>query len=177
QLEVFLKKKEQEIKESERRFQELLPELRSLYNASEDKPIVRYHDGKEGPELIRKEMLTLKDDDIYVFYNLDKAKTVFPEQNTEEFRKKKLQRNLNTKAIYWTKEKDRLSVKGKGFERYKIDSNENKINGDISIYGNIIKISKFMDQNIGVITIEDKEIAETFKSMFRLAWESVKQKK
>src|SRR3989338_6730064 len=171
QLQVLIKKKEEEVRASERTFNDILPELRSIHNRSEGKPIVRYHDGREGPELIRSEMLKLKNDEVFVFYDYDKIKEIFTEEETAQFAKDKKKRGLKTKAIYTSQSDLERPAIGTTTERRKIDVKEFPINGDISIYGDIVKVSKFLKgKNVGVVTIEDKDIAGTFKTLFKLAW-------
>lgn len=174
QLEVFLKKKEQEIKESERRFHELLPELRSIYNASDDKPIVKYYDGPEGPKHLRTDILSSKDKDLYIFTNADMVTGVFSEEENKQFTKEKKNRKIKTKYLY-TSKKDELPTNKEG-ERERFDPDNYPVNADIAIYGDTIKISKvYNPKNIGIITIKDKDIVSTLKSLYLLAWNNVKK--
>jgi len=174
QLEVFLKKKEQEIKESERRFQELLPELRSLYNASEDKPIVRYYDGPEGPRHLRSDILSSKDKDLCILTNADMIVGIFSEEENKIFTQEKKNKKIKTKYLYTSKKSELPSAKGG--ERKKIDSKDYPMNADIAIYGDTIKISKvYNPKNVGIITIKDKDIASTLKNLYLLAWNNIKK--
>lgn len=174
-IKVLLKRKEEEIKDSENLLEKILPQLRSIYNRLENKPIVRYFDGQEGPRLLREDILKgIKNDEIFSFTNLDLIEGIFSDEENKEFREKKLKNKIKTCAIYTSKKE--IKINQKGIEAHLIDDKAFKIDSDISIYGDTIQIAKvFGKDNFGVITIKDKDIADTVKSLFKLALECVKK--
>lgn len=174
-MEVLLKRKEEDIKISEKLLSKVLPELRSIYNHSGNKPIVRYYDGPEGPRILREEILKkTKNDTIYSFTNFDLIQNVFTAEENKKFREQKVKQGIKTVVLYTSRGK--IEIADKGIESYRADEKECIILADIFINGDTVQISRvYSDTNYGVITIEDKEIAHTIKSLLTLAIKAVKK--
>ncbi len=173
-LGVLLKKKEEDLKFNESLLENILPRLRSVYGHSENKPVVRF-EGSEGAKNLREEILKLKNEDLLAFTNLDLVKSVFSSKENQEFIEKKAKNKVKTRFIYTASFAAKTNPRFLE-EAVRIRDKDVRICADITIYGDKIKIAKIKNkENIALVTIEDKDIADTLKSLFKLAWQGAKK--
>lgn len=176
-LTVLLKKKEEEIKSSEKLLVDVLPKLQSIYNRSGNKPVIRYYEGIEGPRFMRRDLLKrVKNDSIYCFYNADLVKNIFSDEENKIFRNHKTQQNIKTITIYSAK--NPIGDEYDNVERIYIKNKDYKLEADLTLYGDTVEIAKiYRKDKAGVVIIEDKEIANTLRSLFLLAYKGAKEKR
>jgi len=167
--------KEEEIKKQQRVFEEMLPELKALYNVSVEKPHIKYFEGKSGLEQMQLDMLRSREQVMYGFYCLDYVCDIFPDIY-KNYSQKRVKENIHTKIIYTRRagkqyfedDVDRLR------ERRFVPYDYFPFQSDVTIYGNKIAIASLKDSLLGII-ITNKKIAESFKLLFLLAWEGAKK--
>ncbi|OGY79245.1 MAG: hypothetical protein A3B74_00110 [Candidatus Kerfeldbacteria bacterium RIFCSPHIGHO2_02_FULL_42_14] len=171
----LLKKQEAEIHQKARNFENILPELRSVYNLAEDKPRVRFYEGKDGLFAIQQDFLQTNDRKIETVFSRDDVEEVFTQQEREEYLNKRLNKQLHCFAIYTRKGGSFLpdSVGQMMADAYYIPSDKYPISSDITIYDDKIAMASLRGKLSGVI-IENKEIANTLRSIFYLALETAK---
>src|SRR3989344_1732171 len=150
-----------------------LPELLNLFNTSGQRPHVKFFEGKEGVLALQKEFLKTDQTTIYGITSLDNVFEVFPEfENT--YIKRRVQKKIPSKTIYTSakgsilKESDESSLR----ESKYIEPDKLPLGVDITIFKDKIAIVTLKGKISGTL-IEDKEVADSFRSIFELVWSKI----
>lgn len=160
------KRREIEIKEKE--FQNFLPQLRSIYNLSENKPVVRYYEGLEGALVMNDEMMQGHDETIEMVYNKEAVYKFIPENIRKDLVAKRIQKNIKTLVIL-----DGQTPTTTDGTRYSVDSKKFPIKADITFYKDKTRMISF-GKDISGIIIENKDITDTLRSLFYMSLEYLK---
>lgn len=150
-----------------------IPELRGLRGSDYRKPHVKYYEGKEGIARVYQDTLNAESE-ILNFANSEIVRTFWKEYD-KEYVKKRVKKKIALRGIAPDDSAGR-KVQGKDKQSLReirlVDAEEFAMNNEISIYDNKIAIVSFSEdesQLFGVI-IESKEVAETQKMIFEMAW-------
>lgn len=166
-----LKKQEADIQQKIKNFENILPHLRGIFSLSEHKPVVRYFEGKEGLNAIRRDFLEIYDKEMNVIFSHEEVDKVFSKIENQLYRAERKRRNILVKGIYISKnntiQNDQYTF------LVKIPYEQFPITSDITIYGNKVAIASLKGYLSGVI-IENEEITKTLRSVFRLAFAKAK---
>ena len=154
--------------ELQNQFTELIPQLKSIYHAEEQKPVVKFLEGKRGITSIFEDLTTsLKRGDIFYRYSsakdTAKANSYLPKNYREVRDQKQLERYVITSASTAEAKRPRLErdmkVVPEEFGLFDFDVTQ-------VIYGDKIA---FIDYNSDTaIVIENKIIAEFQKRIFKM---------
>ena len=169
----LLEEQEEGLKKKEEEFKKYLPELETLFNIAEEKPKVRFFEGKEGLIAIREDYFKAKDKNVSGFFATDEEKNVFSEKEREEAASERKKRHINIKLIYTDNEISLKPESELSTRRY-IPNNKFPLSSTFIIYDNKIAIVSLKGKLVGVI-IENKEISNTLRSIFNLAWEGAEK--
>jgi sugar-specific transcriptional regulator TrmB len=179
QLVALLHKEEAEVKEKTRQMMELLPELKIIFSAAEEKPKVKFFEGIEGFKALQDDVLKSKHKSQDEIVALDELYKIFP-PGPDDFRNKmagKVQREKVAIRTLYTSEKGKFlnprEEDGKMERRY-IPSDKFPFATEVVIYGNKVAFGVCRGKIIGVI-VESKEINETLKAIFDLAWDGAEK--
>lgn len=168
----LFKQKKIEIQNLEEDFKKDLPEFNSKYNIAQGKPKVRYYEGLDGVVAMNEDTINDNYHEIITVYDFDLINKYFTSEVRERFQKSRVDKNINIKLIYSAKneniENDNLR------SAFKINSDTYSIPADIAIFGDKVRFISFSNKISGIL-IEDKQIAETLKTIFNLAIEKIKQ--
>lgn len=174
-LRIF-QKHEQDIKEKENEFKKAIPELEALYNLATEKPTVRFFEGKEGVRNIRQEIIKLNVKIVYNIYSYEYVKEIldlFPKEEIEEFTKNRLALGAEIRSIYTSENGPVDTFQLKGMRRF-VPKEKFPFSSDILIYADRVAFTTLRGTIISVI-IQSKEIADTLKLVFELAWRGAEQ--
>jgi sugar-specific transcriptional regulator TrmB len=171
QLVALLHKEEAEVKEKTRQMMEILPELKILFAAVEEKPRVKFFEGLEGLRAVQEDILKSKYDQMEEIFSLDDAYRTFP-PGPDDHRQKLLEKtkNISVRVIYTSEQGAILKAKEGKCERRHIPIEKFPFTTDITVYGKKIAIGTNRGKLMGVI-IESQEMSEALRAMFDLAWE------
>lgn len=153
-------------------FQRSLPELRSFQGPKERKPHVRFFEGWEGVRHVYDDTLMAKSE-ILNFANSAVVRKFWPAYD-EEYVAERVKRGIHLRGIA---PDDAAGRKVHGEDRAKkreirlVPAKEFDFTNEISIYDHKVAICSFAShpQMFGVI-IESREVAETQKQIFEMAW-------
>ncbi|MFZ5364772.1 MAG: TrmB family transcriptional regulator [Patescibacteria group bacterium] len=167
--------KEEEIKKQQRIFEEMLPELKALYNISIEKPQIRYFEGKTGLCEIQNDILLSRELEMRGFYCLDYVYNIFP-NIYKDYSVRRVRQGIKSKIIYTKKagpvffddDPDKLR------ERRYVPFDQYPFKSDVTIYGSKVAVASLKDNLQGLIIV-NKKIAESFNLLFQLAWEGAKK--
>jgi sugar-specific transcriptional regulator TrmB len=168
-LNLLFRDQELEIKKKQEYLEKLLPEIKSIATTT-GKPTVRYFEGKEGMRAIAEELFyTNKDETVKMIYSYDLLLKMFSMEEIDSMRKRR--QNKKVKAEIITNDQNYLLKTDADVVR--LPSEKYNITSDIAIFGDKIRIVAQKGNQTGLI-IENKEIANTLKIIFDLAWNGLK---
>jgi sugar-specific transcriptional regulator TrmB len=173
QLEYILDKQKSEIENKKEELRKILPELTGIFNLSDQKPQVRFFEGKEGLLKMHSELLKTDTDEVVSFSSTDSIGKIFPDY-PKTLSQKRVKKGIRSRLIYVCrepvmKEKDEAMLR----ETKYLSPEKFPFKSDIAVYGNNIGISALEGNIVGVI-ITHKELADSFRALFNLTWQSLK---
>ena len=168
----LLEEKEEGIKRKEEEFKKYLPELETLFNSTEEKPKVRFFEGKDGLIAIREDYFKAKDKEVLGIFARDEEKKVFTQEERKNALKERINKKINLKLIYTDEEK--AKGESKLTKVRFVPKDKFPLSSSYIIYDNKVGIVSLKGKLIGVI-IENKEISNTFRSIFNLAWDGAEK--
>lgn len=151
--------------------QSILPGLNSIFDLTGEKPKVKFFEGREGLRAIQDDILRSEFKSLEEFVPLDEAYKVFP-PSAKDHRKRLVKKfkNISWREIY-TSEKGAAHLKREGkIERRFVPLRKFPLSAEVVIYGKKIAIVTYRGKLMGVV-IESQEIADSFRTIFNLAWE------
>ena len=98
QLIRILEKRKKTIEAQKEEFEKYLPELKALYNLSDEKPSVKFFEGEEGVKSIRQDILSTKTESIKEFLPINSVMSPDNDHKKEMF--ERLQSITSIKIIY-----------------------------------------------------------------------------
>lgn len=175
-LETFVEKRKIALEESQKTLKDIIPQIKSVARESGERPVVKYFEGKEGiissaEETFRNE--SGDDEPVYFIYPKDILNELFPETERQKYRQTRLDKKVKSKVLY-TYEKGEYPSDETG-ERIKIDGSKYPISCDIAIYKDKVRIS-VLGKKLSSIFIRSKDVSDTLRSLFRLAFDQIKNK-
>lgn len=172
-LKRILKNQEESVKSAITSLEEILPALLSIHTYAEEKPKVRFFEGKEGLETIKDEILKTKDKSLEAIFSVNDLNIVFTPDELNEYFHRRLKKKIRVRAIY-TRSVGSFEKIVRGDDLRWIPQDKFPIMVDITIFSSKVAISSLRGRLVGVI-IENKEITNTLRSFFNLAWEAAEK--
>ena len=177
-IENIFELQKQEIENSKKNFKSILPQLHTITNRQSGKPIVRFFDGKQGivdaVKLVFEDYKSFdKNEKSLMIYPNDRIKEIITPEDKKKFRNARLDKKIKSKALYTSSVEIPSAPDG---ERIMISGKDFPITSDIVIYGDNVRIVS-LGNKLSSVLIKDKEIANTLKSIFELAWEGAQARK
>lgn len=163
------KRSELELKESE--LEKLLPGLKDLFEHAGERPRVRFFEGKGGLITMREEILKTKTGEMKVMFSHPDLLQVFPEEELNDFTKRRIQKGVHVKLLYTRKEGRFKEPTPQLTEERYIPEKLFPLESFLYLYDNTVALASLKGKIVGVI-IENKEIARSINSVFELAWET-----
>lgn len=155
--------------------QKILPGLENLFIAAGERPRVRFFEGIEGLRAMQMDFLKIKDKQIEAVASADDVLNLFP-AHQRQYMDVRVKRGIRSKLIYtsakgpFLKESDIAMLRESRF----IPSDKFPFSCDITIYEDSVAIAALRKKPIGLV-IESKEIADSIRSLFHLAWETAEK--
>lgn len=154
----------------------VLPELRSLQGAKYRKPRVRFFEGWEGVRHVYEDTLTASGE-LLNFANSAVVRKFWPLYD-EEYVEERVKRGIRLRGISPDDVAGR-NVHGQDQERLReirlVPASEFDFTNEINIYDHKVAICSFDsglrgDKDMFGVIIESKEVAETQRQIFEMAW-------
>ena len=178
----YFETKEKDLHEKLGRIKEMVPQLDSLYNDLSDKPRVKYYEGVEGLKAVQNDFYDSlgKEEAIYTFLPFDEAASSVLNDRLKAVRKKRIGKKIKSKMIYTSKngkqEAYEKEAKKQLTELMYVNYEKYPFKGGMNIYGNKIFMIDYLGK-LGGIVIENKTLAELFRYIFEMIWNSKGNKK
>ena len=169
---VALEHLSMEVRKSSDALRRALPELRSLQGKGERRPRVRFFEGWDGVRHVYDDTLTAKTE-ILNFANSSTLRTFWPRYD-EEYVAERVRRGIHLRGIA---PDDAEGKRVRGQDRQNLreirlgSSQEFDFTNEINIYDNTVAICSFgKGQDVFGVLIESKEVADTQRQIFEMAW-------
>lgn len=154
-------------------FKTLLPKLNSLYKLSIGKPTIRYFEGEEGLREVFDDVYAPGEKEIYGCVDLEKVDQVFPEYIVSKLIPKRIKNKL--KAIsFVAKSNQAKEIAKKDKEHLRettlLDKKKYPLPAEIDVYEDKIAMLTFAKGEFVGLLIENRDLAESLRSVFKLAF-------
>ncbi len=161
-----------EVKKHAATLERAVPEMLSLTTAQFRKPQVRYFEGWEGVRHVYDDTLTAKTE-LLNFANSAAVRSFWP-QYDEEYVAERVKRGIHLRGIAPDDEAGRM-VHGQDRQKMReirlVPSKDFDFTNEINIYDQKIAICSFAsDREMFAVIIESREVAETQRQIFEMAW-------
>ena len=119
-------------------------------------------------------MKTSKNQEALNFFSRDVIESCIKPEELAQIRKERLESKVSSRAIY-VREKGDLT-NAENTEMIRLSAKDFPVTCDIAVFEDKVRIASFKERIVGVV-IEDREVAQSFRALFELAWKWVKQNK
>lgn len=174
-LEFLINKQRAEIDLRKEDLGRILPELMAAFDLTEEKPIVRYFEGKEGLAKVRYEALHCKEKFIRSISSVEEVVAQRPDAVTKQ-PSERAKRGIRSRFIYTSKrgpifaKTDKESLRESKF----VSTKKLSLKFDFTVFDDKVALGVPYGK-VGSIIIQNKNIAESFKSLFDFIWNSIKE--
>ncbi|OGZ45170.1 MAG: hypothetical protein A3J54_03525 [Candidatus Ryanbacteria bacterium RIFCSPHIGHO2_02_FULL_45_13b] len=175
QLEFLIDREKKDLEQKQDELKEALPELKELFNTTEDRPHVRFFEGKEGLERMQNDLLRSGTKETRGISSADDIYRIFP-QHKGSYVSERVKKGIRSKLIYTSsqgamyKEKDETALR----EAIHIPKGMLNFHADLDVYGDSISISALTGKLSGII-IHHKDLADSFRTLFDFLWDTYKK--
>ncbi len=163
--------KQDEMRRRGEKLNKLIPELKRLSPKVDGSPVVKYYTGKDGALSMVRELLSdVEGENVWIIYPRDIVTSVMSKKELDSIKFDRHAKKVHVNALYTTKG-DELK-NSETVTRLCVSDELNEVTADIAVYGNKVRMTAFEDDVVGVV-VENKSIASTIRTLFKLAWEKV----
>jgi len=175
-LETYMERQKIVLEEKQKRLKDMVPQLKSIQHESGQRPVVKYFEGREGIVSSLEEFLgnekDSKDKVAYLVYPKDLRDEIFSDLEIKKYQQTRVQRDIKTKVLY-TYTKGEVASDAMG-DRVRVDEKKYPITCDIMIYEDKMRIN-ILGKSLSGIFIQSKDVADTFRSLFEMAFDRAKK--
>lgn len=173
-LKNIISQQQKELDDKAKLLEDLHQQIQSVHNTLPNKPVVKFYEGKEGLKTILHERLAEGHKRVDVFYPEQDVQSVFTPEEAASYREKRLQQQVVYHAVASTANPSEQPDESFGPLRL-VDEKNTPFYCDFAVYGDKVSISILRGHISGVV-IENKAVADTFRSIFKLAFDGADKK-
>ncbi len=150
---------------------ELLPDMTAKYKTSVERPVVRYVEGEAGLKELYHTVYNQDIPDSYGCLDLEREEKAVPALMAENLIPSRVNRGSKAFAVLADNPSAR-DVASRDQEELResilVDPKQYPLPAEVSVYGNKVALLSFKKGNMTGILIENKEIAQSLKSVYKL---------
>lgn len=168
-----LEAKQRQIGRNALAFKEALPELRAAHHATTTRPSVRTYEGLSGLIAIRNDILA-ETQEVLLWTNQETEQFIFDKQGHEAFISKRISQHIPIRVLAVDNAAGH-AIKGANdtlLRSVKILPRQTTFTSETYIYGDKVAVLDIGKNIFGVIT-QNKQIADSQRALFELAWDSL----
>lgn len=159
--------------------QNVMGELHELATIYRNRPTVRFFEGEEGVKRIFNDILQIDEKELLAFSSIKELLKALPDYYST-FMKTRIRRRIHARIIS-PKDAEGVQLQASGQEEHReikfipdeLAKKLGVIGGHVFIYGDRVALISFESDQTSVI-IENKALANVQRSLFEIAWESIK---
>ncbi|MFH1430087.1 MAG: helix-turn-helix domain-containing protein [Candidatus Uhrbacteria bacterium] len=159
----------EELREREREFSQVLPELRAILASAGERPRVRFFEGSEGVRAIREEILATEATDLWAVIEARVGANELATPEHEEYDRKMVAKGVRQHVLYTGTVAPEEIKQHQNWEFRKIPDGIVPFRGELDVFGNKIFAFTYTGKLIGLVA-ESEDLAETLRSVIQLAW-------
>ncbi len=172
-IETYIEEQKIKLSEQSKIVKDMVPKFKAIARGLGERPIVEYYTGQE--EILRsaKNVFTGGEEGgvMYVIYPRDEVEQSFTPKELDSVKQKRIEKNVKIISIYsYSKGEYSSDIT---VDRKRIDPEKYPIKAEINIYGESVRIHIF-GKHAGTIFIKSVDVAETLRSLFKLAFDGGK---
>ena len=159
----------EELEQERDNIESILPGLDQLYTSTGGAPDVKTFEGAEGLKTMREAIIESNVDAFYMLYNADQLYEIYEPDELLNFSQRRAKKGIYGNGLY--------NKKGKPFQKVynqkmlQLDRKKFPIDADIYVYGDYVSLASTAGKIVG-ITIHNKQIAESMRTLFKLGMET-----
>lgn len=169
-LKNIISQQQKELDDKAKLLESLHAQLQSVYNTLPNKPVVKFYEGKEGLKAILEERLQEGHKEVDVFYPDDDLIQIFTTEERQDYVQRRIQKQVYYRGIC-SMQNVKEEITFQHGELHKLAHTEYPIFSDIAVYGDKVSIS-ILKGHVSGIVIENKAVADTFRSIFNIAFKA-----
>lgn len=162
------------INEKKNKLETLFPRLKRVHNALPNRAVVRYYEGKEALQSIRELFLQSKSKQLHSFFSEEEVLNVFDQPDRERYSARRRELGVKYTAIYNPAEGKEVAPKTETTEVLPVNKSDYHFPCDVTVFDDYVSISILSGLPSGIL-IESESIANTFRSIFKLAYEAAQE--
>lgn len=161
----------QEQKEKEEIIRQKMPELRAIYNSQKEKPKVVYYQGEENVAKLWDQFF--KEKEVLFYGSIGKITPLVYKQVMKYLFEVKKKKYIVREILHGDEKSKAFALENASKNhQFKIAPDNYILPTDNVIYGNKVAIITYKYTPMAVV-IESSDVADTYRSMFEMAWNSI----
>jgi sugar-specific transcriptional regulator TrmB len=177
-------KQENQVQEQRKLYEKMLPDLDALSRKNEHSPRVTFYEGLDGIEQAILDSLDVMSNEIVGFSSVSQVLKYIPSKIISFYAKEKIRREIASRFVVkhsdensdvlgkYKKEFYKNDTENKFTPKYRIYSyGTRKINNEIMVYDDKVMIINIVPPYYSAVLIRDKDISESQKAIFEIAWQ------
>jgi sugar-specific transcriptional regulator TrmB len=157
----------------------ILPSLDDAYRMNQTRPVVKYYEGIEGIKKVFQDIYSPKEEPVYGCVDLEKADKALPSLIVKDLIPLRIKNKLmaitliaDSKLAKEVHKKDAVSYR----ESKIISKRKYPIPAEIDVYEDKVAMLSFDKEKFAGVIVQNKDIATSLKSLFKLAFENMNNK-
>lgn len=153
----------------------MVKSLKKQWKVTVGRPVVQYYEGRESIQKVFEDIYSKKTEPVYGCVDLEVADTVFPEEITKKLIPLRIKNKLYAYTALADSQQARL-VASKDAKQFRtsllIDKEKYPLPAEIDVYEDRIAMLSFDKGDFVATVIENKDFAQTLKSLFKLLFDT-----
>ena len=174
-LKQVIRHQAEEIGKKKEKLEKLFPKLKKVHNVLPNRAVVRYYEGREALQSIRELFLESKSKQMHAFYSEEEVMNVFDKDDRQSYSARRRKEKIHYTAIFNPKDDggEQPLKNDEDTDIVSVAKDKYHFPCDITIFDDHVSIAILSGLPSGIL-IESESIAETFRSIFKLAYEAAK---
>jgi HTH-type transcriptional regulator, sugar sensing transcriptional regulator len=168
-LELMHTKRIEELTHQRLKVQQVVPELTRIYAATGARPVIRPFEGREGLIQIREDVIASKEKQLFAAFSFDDLYRIFTQEELMDFSRRRAKAGITSYVLYNKEGEPAVVVPPQELRR--VAKKQFPFSSDVYIYGDTVSIAS-TSGHISGVTIVNREVAQTMRSLYNLAWEA-----
>jgi len=173
-LRELVRIKQSEVEDQGKRLKKILPELQTLFDSAEERPKVRFYEGKEGLMAMQEDIFKLRKQEIVGVYSADFYEKLFTKEEKKRINDLRKRRGIRGRGLYTRGSGPFTEAPPPTIQDRFVPASKFPFVSGMDIYGDKVALFSQRGKIVGAV-VENQDIADTMRSIFNLAWEAAEK--